>query len=116
MTSVTSFYFATRAGTSTAKTPTSSPTLASVVPTEATRAAAPFVVALKIFGTDLQLAKTVKLKMSGGAMLATDITSSEQLIKCDLTIDPGLAAGKYDVVVTNSDGGTATLPGAFEVK
>jgi hypothetical protein len=30
-------------------------------------------------------------------------------------MDAALAVGKYDVVVTSSDGGTTTLPGAFQV-
>jgi hypothetical protein len=80
------------------------------------KTAAPAVVPVKISGTDLQLAKMVKLQMgSGNAVLATDVSSNDQLIKCELTIEPAIAEGKYDVIVTNSDGATATLPGSFEV-
>jgi hypothetical protein len=116
MTAVVSFYFATRSATTTAATPVSTPELTSVTPTQAAKAATPVPVPVKISGTDLQLAKTVKLEMgSGNAVLATDVSSSDEFIKCDVTIDPGLAPGKYDVVVTTTDGQAVKLPAAFEV-
>ena len=114
MTSVASFYFASRAATPTTKPAVSAPKLASITPTQASKAAGP-VVSAKIFGTDLQLTKTVNLNMGGSKMPGMDVTSNDQLIKCEFTIDPDLAVGKYDVVVTSSDGATATLPSAFEV-
>jgi hypothetical protein len=116
MTSVVSFYFASRAATSAASTPLSTPTLINVAPTQAVKMAEPAVVGVRISGTGLQLAKTVKLQRSGGnTVLATDVSSSEDLIKCDFRIEPTLAEGKYDVVVTNGDGAMAALPGSFDV-
>ena len=37
------------------------------------------------------------------------------MIKCEITVDAALAVGKYNVVVTTSDGQTAVLPDALEV-
>jgi hypothetical protein len=117
MTSVASFYFASRAATTTATAPLSKPTLVSVAPAEASKAADRVAVPVKISGTDLQLARTVRFEMGGGnAVLATDVSSNDQSVQCHVTLEPGLASGKYDVIVTNGDGATAKLPGAFEVR
>ena len=115
MTSVASFYFASRATTAaTVKHGAASPTLASITPSEASKAAG--AVSAKIFGTDLQLTKSVSLETSGGSkVLGTDVTSNDQLIKCEFALDAALPEGKYDVVVTSSDGAAVTLPGAFQV-
>ena len=53
--------------------------------------------------------------MGGSEVPGMDVTSNDQLVTCEFTIDPGLAVGKDDVVVTSSDGTMATLPSAFEV-
>jgi hypothetical protein len=114
MTSVASFYFASRASASATTAVVSAPKLTSITPTQASKAAgAP--VAAKIVGTGLQLTKNVNLELGATRVPGADVTSSAELIKCEFTLDPGLAAGKYDVVVTTSDGATATLPAAFEI-
>ena len=56
-----------------------------------------------------------KLAMGGSKVPSLDVTSNDQLVTCEFTIDPGLAVGKDDVAVTSNDGATATLPSAFEV-
>ena len=113
MTSVASFYFASRAAASTAKA-TLSPQLTSITPSDATKGAG--VVSAKIFGTDLQLTKSVSLETSGGTKVpGTDVTSNDQMIKCEFTIDATQPEGTYDVVVTSADGTTATLAGGFRV-
>ena len=76
----------------------------------------PVDVAVTITGTDLRLAKTVKLQLATTTVLATSVSSNDECVKCQLTIQPGLAAGDYDVVVTNSDEATASLPKAFKVQ
>jgi len=114
MTAVASFYFASRASTSAAKPTASAPQLTSITPTLVSKGAVP-TVPYRIVGTDLQLAKDVTLVMGGTKVPGTDVTSRPDLIKCDFAIDPGLAIGKYDVVVTTSDGATATLPTALEI-
>ncbi|MBZ5559961.1 MAG: hypothetical protein LAO77_22095 [Acidobacteriia bacterium] len=118
MTSVVSFYFASRGAATSAEARKSTPELTSVVPaTIAAPAAgaAPTVATLAIAGSDLQLAKTVKLAMAGAAVLGTDISSREDLVKCSVSVDATTAKGAYDVIVTNSDGAAATLPAAFTV-
>lgn len=116
MTSVASFYFASRAASITAAAPSSTPSLVSIEPAQAVKGTAAVVVPVKISGTGLQLAKTVKFGMSGAnALLANDVVSNDQAVRCEVSIDPGLAPGKYDVIVTNSDGREAKLPSAFEI-
>ena len=114
MTSVASFYFASRASASAPPPPVSAPKLTSVTPTQASTAGSP-TVAVQIVGTELQLTKNVNLEMAATRIAGADVTSNPELIKCVFALDPGLPAGKYDVVVTTSDGATATLPAAFEI-
>lgn len=114
MTAVASFYFASRASASAVTAAVSTPKLTSIAPTQASPAGSP-TVAVRIVGTDLQLTKNVNLEMGSTRIAGSDVTSNAELIKCAFALDPGLPAGKYDVVVTTSDGATATLPAAFEV-
>ena len=114
MTSVASFYFASRASASATTAAVSAPKLTSIAPTQASAAGSP-TVAVQIVGTDLQLTKNVNLEMGSTRIAGSDVTSNAELIKCAFALDPGLPAGKYDVVVTPSDGATARLPAAFEV-
>lgn len=114
MTSVASFYFASRAGAPTATT-SLTPKLTSITPAQASKATTTAPVPVKIAGTDLQLTKSVNLEMGGTKMAGADVMSSGELIKCEFPVDASTAEGKYDVVVTASDGTTATLPAAFEV-
>lgn len=115
MTAVTSFYFATRGATTPDTATASEPTIASVTPVQATSATEAVDVAVTIAGTDLRLAKTVKFQLGGTTVLATDVLSNDERVMCQLTIQPGLAPGDYDVIVTNSDDATASLPKAFKV-
>jgi TRAP-type C4-dicarboxylate transport system permease small subunit len=116
MTSVASFYFASRASTPTASPKPSSPALVSITPAQVSKATATGPVGIKISGTNLQLAQTVRFESVGAnAILASSVTSSDQSVSCEITIDPSLAPGKYDVIVTNTDGTTAKLPSAFEI-
>jgi len=117
MTSVSSFYFASRASATTVTPPRSTPTLVNITPAEVSKAAASPVVPVKISGTDLQLAKTVRFETTGGkALQASDVSSNDQCVKCELKMDPGIAIGQYDMIVTNSDGAAAKLPKALEIK
>jgi hypothetical protein len=114
MTSVASFYFASRAAATATKPAAATPKLTSITPTQASKAAG-VPLSARIAGTDLQLTKNVNLELGAGKVPGTDVTSSAELIKCEFTLDPNLPVGKYDVVVTTSDGATATLPGAVEI-
>jgi IPT/TIG domain-containing protein len=112
VTSVSSFYFGSRAATPEPVQAAPSPTLSSITP--ATGAAGGTVPA-KIAGTDLRLAKAVNLQSGASSVQATDVLSNDSLITCTLALDAGLPKGKYDVVVTMADDSTAKLPAAFEV-
>ncbi len=116
MTAVTSFYFATRGATTPIATTASKPTIASITPVQASTAAEPVDVPVTISGTDLRLAKTVKFQLAGTTVLATDVLSNDERVMCQVTIQPGLAPGDYDVIVMNSDDATASLPKAFKVQ
>jgi hypothetical protein len=113
MTSVASFYFASRAAAA-PTIPGSTPALASIVPTTVSKVAGP-TVAIKILGDGLQLTRTVSFETSTGKVQATEVTSNEQMVKCEMPLDPALAVGKYNVVVTMSDGRTGVLADALEV-
>ena len=69
---------------------------------------------LTLTGTDFQKGATVKLDnaMTMGADLSTTFGSSTSLT---VMVPSGQAAGVYDVVVTNPDGGTVTLAGALTI-
>jgi hypothetical protein len=115
MTSVASFYFASR--TSAGQTGTaakSSPQLVSVDPSAAPSGATS--VDITVAGTELQLAKSVKIQQTGGgAVMGTNVRSNDASVTCTLAIAATLPRGAYDVVVTNSDGGEDTLSNAFTV-
>ena len=115
MTAVTSFYFATRGASSAEAATTSKPTIVSIAPVQASGGVDPVDVSMTISGTDLRLAKTVKFQLAGTTVLATDVLSNDERVMCQLTIQPGLAPGDYDLIVTNSDDATASLPKAFKV-
>lgn len=95
------------------KTPVSSPAITSISPVEITVGATDTV---KIVGHDLQLANSVKIVQGANEVLVSDITSNDLLITCKVTLDANQPKGKYDIIVTNTDGGVAKLPQAFIVK
>ena len=115
MTAVTSFYFATRGASSPDAATMSKPTIVSIAPVQASTGADPADVSVTISGTDLRLAKTVKLQLAGTTVLATDVLSNDERVMCQVTIQPGLTPGDYDIIVMNSDDATASLPKAFKV-
>jgi hypothetical protein len=53
--------------------------------------------------------------MGSSKGLGMDVTSNDQLVRCEFPSDPGRAVGKDAMTVPSSDGATATLPSAFEV-
>lgn len=95
------------------KTPVSSQAITSISPVEITVGATDTV---KIVGHDLQLANSVKIVQGANEVLVSDITSNDLLITCKVTLDANQPKGKYDIIVTNTDGGVAKLPQAFIVK
>ena len=117
MTSVASFYFASRAAASMTGASKSSPKLLAIKPIDASKTKGTFPMDVEISGNDLQLAKGVTFQKTGAATLvATNVVSSNQVVKCQISVGPNQDEGKYDATVTNSDGATATLPQGFDVK
>jgi hypothetical protein len=114
MTSVASFYFASRASAPATAPAVSSPELISIEPTQLSKQAA-LTVEARIKGKNLELTKHVTVDKGATRIAASDVLSSAELITCNLAFDAGAPPGKYNVVATMSDGATATLPEAFEV-
>jgi len=91
--------------------PAPAPGLSGVTPSSGSTAS----VTLNLTGTQLMLGATVKLTRAGEADVpATGIESLGDSIKCRANLT-GMAAGLWNVVVTNPDGQTATLPNSFTV-
>jgi len=113
MTAVASFYFASRSGAQSELQPkTSSPSISSL---SVANGSPGNTIPLQIDGSGLQLAQSVKLVQGPWEVLATDVTSSDHVVNCKVALAQDLPNGPYDVVVTNSDGGSAKLLGAFTV-
>lgn len=73
----------------------------------------------KIFGKNFDLAKEVKLVHDSKEIQCTEVTSSSTIIKCKLKIPKDISeypAGKWTVVVINSDKGEDRLEAAFTVR
>jgi hypothetical protein len=113
VTAVSAFYFGAKTAASAATPPSpavSQPKLTSVdSPTLPPGQAS----TLKILGTALQLAKDVRLRKGGQEVQASGVTSNDSQVTCSITLPAGDAL-PWDVVVINSDGGTATLPAAIK--
>ncbi len=72
-------------------------------------------VTLDLTGTSLQAATTVKLARSGQPdIAATSVQLIGEMLRCQVNLT-GAAAGTWDVVATNPNLQTATLPAAFTV-
>ncbi len=71
-------------------------------------------IALKIDGAGFASPQAVRLLRGTETMDCTGISADSSSIRCQLKIDkaPG---DKWDVLVVNSDGQTAKLPGAFSI-
>lgn len=66
-------------------------------------------------GSEFQFGSTVRLVKSGQPDISfTGVESLINSVKCRLNVT-GAAAGFWDVVVTNPDGQSATLPGGFTI-
>jgi hypothetical protein len=115
VTSVSSFYFASKtaeaAVASLAKTPPA-PVIRSISPTTAARAAT---IDVKISGDSLDLVKEAKITYGGQTVLAKDLTSNASYVKCTLEVPQNVPQGAWTVTVTDGVGQKADLPGSFTV-
>ena len=111
VTAVSSFYFGSKAAAGGSKS-AAAPVLMSVKPTSATAGGGPQ--ELDMTGSGLQLASNVSLVKGEQQVAATNVVSSDNLLKSTIAL-ANLSPGTWDVVVNNSDGQSARLPGAFTV-
>jgi hypothetical protein len=111
ITSVSSFYFGSRAAAS--ETRTTAPKIDGITP-PSNVTTADVVVPVTIRGTGLLLVNAVTLRSGTTDVSATDVVSSESQVQCKLPLTTAMK-GKWDVVVTTRDGGEAQLKAAFEV-
>ena len=98
------------------KTPVSSPSITGISPDDVTVGPTPIPLDVQIIGDGLQLANSVKIVQGANEVPVSDITSNDLVINFKALVDANQAKGKYDVIVTNSDGAVAKLPQAFTVK
>lgn len=112
---VAGFYFGSKAVAGVNSGITTVPVIRSINPTEGRRDKE---IEFRIYGKNFELVKEVKLIRDSIEIPCTDITSNSTMIACTLKIpnDPeGYPAGKWTVVVINSDIGDDRLEGAFTV-
>jgi len=109
MTSVTSFYFATRASSPATGNPPSIATLTSVSPNPATFAPGNDVT-LKISGSDLELVTNVQLERPGTVINASKVMSNRDEIQCSLPTDANTSAGDWSLVAIDTQGRKISLP------
>ena len=117
VTSVSSFYFGTRAagsGAAAGDVPRAGPEIRGINPTTQPRGGVgPF--DMDIAGDRLDLIKEVKIVSASNQIVATDVVSNASSIKCRLQLGPNVPAGAWDVIVTDGVGRTARLPNALTV-
>lgn len=105
LTSVTSFYFGSKAAatnTTDAAPAKPVPKLTSVTPNPLARAAP---AQITISGSDLERVNDVKLVQGGTQVTATAVTWIAGTLKCDFSLNAGAhPAGAWDVVATDSNG------------
>jgi hypothetical protein len=90
----------------------SSPTIASISPKQAALGTAPTSLTVRIAGSGLQLANTVKHVQRTNEVVVSGVISNDTMSNVrSRGSEP--REGAYDVVITNSDGGETKLPQGF---
>ena len=89
-----------------------SPKLTSVSPRQAARDQE---IQLLLSGSGLQTARSVTLKQGPNEIPAAEIEPGDAEVKATVKVPTDATDGSYDVIVTNTDGGTAILPASFTV-
>ncbi len=91
------------------------PTVSSITPDRSNRGET---VPVNLKGTNFRDGATVRLRKAGLSDLAPNAdpdVKSDKLIQCTFALPPDMTQGRWDVVVTNRDGSSATLAKAFTV-
>jgi hypothetical protein len=112
ITSIASFYFGTQAATNAQQPITGAPTLTRVDPASRAVGTTGEVCA---YGTNLQLATSLKLVSGAQELVGSGVTSDASVVKGTIEIPTDAPPGKWDVVVDTSDGKTTKLAAAFTV-
>ncbi|MGA3174178.1 MAG: IPT/TIG domain-containing protein [Syntrophorhabdales bacterium] len=117
LTAMVSFYFGTRAVASTSQAAGSlklTPHVRGVQP-QSFSLATGSVIELQILGDNLNSIKQAKIVYQGKQILATEVVSNDSVVKCKIPVDANTPAGKWDVLVIDSNSQTASLPAALEI-
>ena len=112
ITSVTGFYFGSRASASTPGG-VMSPKLDSIDPITGSLGDKPLPLTLR--GSGLLAVNGAKLRKGGTDIAATNVISGESEVRCEVMLPTTVDPGKWDVIVTTRDGAEAKLPEAFTV-
>jgi hypothetical protein len=117
MTSVTSFYFASKPAsvttTASADTSTPAPEPTRVSPSEGVRGST---LSLVVSGNHLRDVTSVKLVLDKEELVGTGVVASATLVKCDIKLPPGMTAGAWAVKVTDKSGRSAALAEAVAIR
>ncbi len=114
VTSVSSFYFGTRAAASAVGTTVSDPpAITSIDPTEIERGQEQD---LTIIGTNLNQVNVVKLVQGLSEVSAAEVVSNAATVLCTFKLDAAAPAGKWDVIVKDPSNREGRLSGAVTVK
>ncbi len=117
LTAMASFYFGTRAVSSTTQAGNSmkvTPHLRNVDPPSHSRAKG-VLNDLQVLGDNLNSIKQVKIVNQGKQILATEVVSNDSVVKCNIPVDATTPTGKWDVVAIDSTSQSASLPSALEI-
>lgn len=120
VTSVTSFYFGSKAtpqvngGGDTRPSP---PTLRSIIsPVGPVESGPSRTISIDVSGDNLDLVKEMKLVLGSKQILGEQLTSNASLVKALFVIEEGMTLGHWDIVATDGGGRSARLPGGFVLK
>jgi hypothetical protein len=114
VTSVASFYFGAKAASG-ASPPPAGPAPAPKAVSPPARGARGSTVPIEITGGSLQLVDKVRLAKDSAQVVCTNVFSNANVVRCNAPLDAGLATGSWDVIVTDTTGMEAKLPGAFTI-
>ena len=119
VTAVSSFYFGSKA-----------PSAAAVPAADGTRAAAPIVrsitppaaltrgsneTQIEIAGDNLNNIMEARASFDANQVLASDVVSNANVVRCKFKIEASMPAGQWDIVVADVVGRQAKLPAALTV-
>lgn len=115
LSSVAGFYFGASSGPRQTRPSGQSLTLQGISPNAIQKTAAAQVIDLQVTGLGLDAVTNAKLVRGAKELVATNVVSNAGLVKAKITIDSAVDPGDWDVVVTDKDGRTATLPAALKI-